>query len=216
MRKFCKRRRVQRTGATLVLTNFFETEQLRSASRDALSLRLSANTYVVPGAKTARGNRCLGSPNNARRRRACLRSNAEMTDLVTDLRSVLDIVSENIASTPYLVRVVGLCLVCATIADDIRDKYLLHFWVSFPNCTELDFLPQEATGCCSRGCMLLLMCPRSELCCVAAHLCACIHLTATEADASTSSPCCAALSLHGGYSAIATQKAQDMAATVCR
>lgn len=50
-------------------------------------------------------------------------------ELVDDLRHVLDVVGESVADIPYLVRVVGLCIICATIADDIRDKYLLHFWV---------------------------------------------------------------------------------------
>ena len=68
-------------------------------------------------------------------------------ELVADLRHALDVVGESVADIPYLVRVVGLCIVCATIADDIRDKYLLHFWVR-SSCVSIEAEAHtKHTGC---------------------------------------------------------------------
>lgn len=56
-------------------------------------------------------------------------SQGVMTELAADVGTVLDLFGNHIASVPYMLQVAGLCTVCATIADDVREKYLLHFLV---------------------------------------------------------------------------------------
>lgn len=58
-----------------------------------------------------------------------------MAEAVKDLQHVLDLVADQLMTVPYWLTISGLCAICSTLADDVRDRYLLHFWV---RCAGLD------------------------------------------------------------------------------
>lgn len=52
-----------------------------------------------------------------------------MSDFLSDLSNVLDTWATFFDSVPYVWQVVALSIICACCADDIKERYLLHFWV---------------------------------------------------------------------------------------
>jgi hypothetical protein len=52
-----------------------------------------------------------------------------MEEMLSDIGLSLDAVAKYAEEVPYWAVIAGLCVVCSTVADDVRDRYLLHFWV---------------------------------------------------------------------------------------
>jgi hypothetical protein len=52
-----------------------------------------------------------------------------MEEIIHNIGQFLDTIASYADQVPYWAVIASLCAVCSTIADDIRDRYLLHFWV---------------------------------------------------------------------------------------
>ena len=52
-----------------------------------------------------------------------------MAEALKDFQFALDAVADQLAVVPYWLTICGLCAICSTLADDVRDRYLLHFLV---------------------------------------------------------------------------------------
>jgi hypothetical protein len=52
-----------------------------------------------------------------------------MADLQVAVASLLDQADDLLQEVPHIVWLIGNCVFAATFADDVRDNYMLHYWV---------------------------------------------------------------------------------------
>lgn len=61
------------------------------------------------------------------------------SDLLVPFTGLLDTVAEHLTSIGTLPVLIGLALFASTMGDDVKDKYMLHYWVrsvSSPRCRQ--------------------------------------------------------------------------------